>query len=105
MCARAMMACLLFTSVLACAPPAKRSGESSDTKPDRSYEDEDDKDAVSSKGKKWGGWRWKGKRGDCFYKFENKCFASKKGACQAAGCAEDDCRHSNSAPAKVQCAE
>lgn len=60
---------------------------------------------VSEEGKRWGGWRWKGKREDCFYVHRNQCFASLDEACRAAKCGKDDCVHDEAAPAKVSCDE
>ena len=60
---------------------------------------------VESEGKRWGGWRWKGKRGDCFFKHDNECFKSLEDACKSAGCGKDECKHDDSAPAKVSCPE
>ena len=60
--------------------------------------------AVSSTGKKWGGWRWKGKRDNCFYVHKNRCFDSKEKACKAARCKKNaTCVTDKSAPAKVSC--
>lgn len=64
---------------------------------------DDDDDEVSSKGKKWGGWRWKGKRNDCFFVYKNECFPTMKKACKRARCDADKCEHDDSAPAKVEC--
>lgn len=58
---------------------------------------------VSDEGKKWGGWRWKGKREDCFFVHENQCFATLADACRAAKCKKDECVHDEGAPAKVSC--
>lgn len=61
------------------------------------------KDDVSEKGKRWGGWRWKGNRDDCFFKFENRCFSKRKTACKAAGCDLDACTDNGGAPVVVGC--
>jgi hypothetical protein len=59
---------------------------------------------LSETGKKWGGWRWKGKRQECFYVVDNECFATKKSACRAAGCGPERCREKDgTAPVKVRC--
>lgn len=55
------------------------------------------------KGKKWGGWRWKGKRDDCFFKYKNRCFSKQADACKAAKCKKDACVMDKSAPAKISC--
>lgn len=60
---------------------------------------------VSEEGKSWGGWRWKGRRQDCFFLYKNRCFSSLKKACQAARCKREgaDCVYDDSAPAHVSC--
>lgn len=58
---------------------------------------------VSEEGKKWGGWRWKGKREDCFFMHKNQCFATLEEACRAAKCKKAECVHDEGAPAKVSC--
>ena len=62
-----------------------------------------DEEPVSEEGKKWGGWRWKGKRNNCFFKVENSCFDSLEGACKAAKCKKSECEHDDGAPATVSC--
>ena len=58
---------------------------------------------VSEDGKRWGGWRWKGKREDCFFVHDNQCFATLEEACKAAKCKMADCVQDDGAPAKVSC--
>lgn len=64
-----------------------------------------DEDAVSEEGKQWGGWRWKGKRAECYYVFNNRCFETRAAACKVASCGKADCRVKAGAPAKISCAE
>jgi hypothetical protein len=91
-----------------------KAAESSDKGSKRDKQDDEDRprrksyerseDDVSEKGKSWGGWRWKGKRDDCYYVVDNKCFAERKDACKAAcGKHKRRCRYSDSAPSKVSC--
>jgi hypothetical protein len=58
---------------------------------------------VAEQGKKWGGWRWKGRRQDCFFRVANECHSTLEEACKAAGCGKSDCVHDDGAPAKVSC--
>jgi len=58
---------------------------------------------VSEKGKQWGGWRWKGKRDDCFFVVGNRCFNDKAKACKAAKCSAKSCQITGGGPAKVTC--
>jgi hypothetical protein len=68
--------------------------------PPRTYEDEAGKD-------EYGGWRWKGKRRDCFFVVGNKCFAELDAACTAAKCKKKKktCRTEGGGPATVSCAK
>jgi hypothetical protein len=72
---------------------------------DRPRGGEDQETGVSETGKRWGGWRWKGKRARCYYMVENRCFESEAAACKAAGCAGKRCRTDDSAPVQVGCAK
>lgn len=58
---------------------------------------------VSEQGKQWKGWRWKGRRQDCFFLVGNECHSSLDEACKAARCKKSSCAHDDSAPAKVRC--
>ena len=58
---------------------------------------------ASDKGKKWGGWRYRGSRDECFYVVGRKCFATEAAACKAAGCGRGKCAVSGGGPANVKC--
>lgn len=60
-------------------------------------------DPVSEKGKAWGGWRWKGKRDDCFFVHKNRCFSRLNAACAYAKCDLAKCKHDDGAPATITC--
>jgi hypothetical protein len=53
-------------------------------------------------GKAWGGWRYQGKRDDCFYVVERECFATLAEACEATTC-EHGCDSRGAGPAIVHC--
>jgi hypothetical protein len=103
------MTTLVLLGALACG------GASSNTASDDDEASDDGGDASSSKkrkpmarpvseeGKSWGGWRWKGKREDCFFVHKNQCFATLEDACKAAKCKMADCVQDEGAPAKVSC--
>ena len=93
--ARDLLAALLLTSLLALGCGG---GQETPAQP------EGEEEELDSEGKSWGGWRWKGKRNDCFFLYKNECFASLKAACAKARCGEGQCGHDESAPAKVSCA-
>ena len=97
------MRCLVTLLLAACwlsACGAKEGDESTTPSGSETEEKVDPK-----KEKNWGGWRWKGKRQDCFFLYKNQCFDSRASACKAAGCGEDTCEHDDSAPAHVSCEE
>jgi hypothetical protein len=50
------------------------------------------------------GWRWKGKRRQCFFRYRNRCYDKLEVACAAAACSGgSECVHDESAPAVVSC--
>jgi hypothetical protein len=66
--------------------------------------DDGDGERVSKKGKKWGGWRYQGKRDDCFFLVKRKCYVSRADACAAARCGKKQCVVEGGGPASVRCA-
>lgn len=112
MLARAMLlTSLVALALTGCGSPGAGQGDTKDSDDEVSdYASErpkrgrvKDKDDVSEKGKKWGGWRWKGERDNCVYVYDNKCFAEKKAACKAAGCEGGACLEKRGAPSKIKC--
>lgn len=87
----------------ASSKPGDKASTSSSTTTATAAEPEKDRGTLDPRGKSWGGWRWKGKRDNCFYLVDNQCFDDREAACQAAGCEADDCRTDRGAPAKVSC--
>lgn len=98
---RALTALLFSVSlVFACGGGQDTSSTSSK---DQTADKDGEEEEVSSKGKKWGGWRWKGKRNDCFFVVDNECFAKLKKACRKAKCGKAGCEQDDGAPAEVTC--
>jgi len=64
---------------------------------------EADADPVSGKGKKWGGWRYQGKRDDCFFLVKRRCYTERAAACEAARCGKKQCVLDGAGPARVRC--
>lgn len=62
-----------------------------------------DDDGPSAKGKKWGGWRYQGRRDDCFFLVKRKCFDKRDDACAAARCGQKQCVIEGGGPATVRC--
>lgn len=53
---------------------------------------------------KWGKWRYRGDRNNCFYVVGARCFKTKNSACQAARCkAPKSCNYEGAGPATVSC--
>ncbi len=93
-----------FGAVLGCGSTQKTPAEKEDKKEKKpKKERKEEKNAVSEKGKSWGGWRWKGDRDDCFYVHDNQCYAKEKAACKAADCGKGKCVVRKGAPSKVTC--
>lgn len=91
---------IAFLALTSCGGGASETSDSSSAdegKPARGEK------PVPEQGKKWSGWRWKGKRQDCFFKVGNECHSSLEAACKAAGCGKSSCVHDDSAPARVSC--
>ncbi len=105
MLARAILSSFMLLLIASCGPAPQKDASSpaepAEKKPRRSTYEE--KEAVSEKGKQWGGWRWEGKREDCFYTVKRKCFVKKADACEAAGCSGKQCTGDSSAPVKISC--
>ena len=80
---RPVVLSLLFA--LACGTPAgpggsgKTAAERARTEHAASGEDD-----PSDQGKKWGGWRYRGSRDECFYVVGRSCFKDLDDACKAA---------------------
>lgn len=58
---------------------------------------------VSDQGKKWGGWRYQGRRDDCFFLVKRRCFDKRADACAAARCGTRQCVVEGGGPATVRC--
>lgn len=62
-----------------------------------------DPEPVSEEGKRWGGWRWRGKRDTCFFVYKNRCYTEKRKACAVAGCGKGKCAYRGGGPAEIYC--
>jgi len=91
--------------------PAACGGGGSETEADtasRAQQEEDDSKAPDYQGTddsvNRSGWRWKGKRKQCFFRYSNRCYDKLEVACRAAACGGgSECVHDASAPAVVSC--
>jgi hypothetical protein len=93
---------VLGVAALACAGSSTDKKKSEGSTPITKVPPQDDED-VDGKDKEWGGWRWRGKRDDCYFVHKNKCFDDEKKACKAAGCSLKECELEGGGPAKVSC--
>lgn len=58
----------------------------------------------SQNSRKWGGWRYKGDRNDCFFVVGRQCFKTEAQACAAARCTgKKKCSSSGAGPATIAC--
>ena len=57
---------------------------------------------ADENGGKWGGWRYKGDRNDCFFVVGRNCFKTEKAACNATKC-PSECKVVGGGPAQVSC--
>ncbi len=62
-----------------------------------------DPEPVDETGKRWGGWRWRGKRDSCFFVYKNRCYSDKSRACAVAKCGPRKCKHKGGGPAEIYC--
>ena len=105
----AILAVGLVLAVVACGGGGSTGDDTAE--PSRKVDDsagkgvDDGEDNVSGEGKDWGGWRWKGKRDDCFFVYDNACFNDRDAACKKAGCAKKgkSCKDTGGGPAEVSC--
>ena len=61
-------------------------------------------DRPGDRGKGGSGWRWRGSRSECFFRYRNRCFTELQAACRAAKCDDSRCKHDESVPSVVTCA-
>jgi hypothetical protein len=98
---------LVFVLLTAALLPAACGGGGAAT--ETASEPEVDDEALAeveparADGAEWSGWRWKGKRQECFFRYRNRCFDNLAAACRAAGCQESRCSRDDGAPAVVRC--
>lgn len=97
---------LLALALAACGGAASEpSGGGSTARAEPDDEDGPTADRPGDRGKGGGGWRWKGARSECFFRHRNRCFTELQAACRAAKCDEARCKHDESVPSVVTCAQ
>ena len=95
------LALLLSGAVLAAACGGSGSASSETAEPAGTEPDDEPlDDGVNAERS---GWRWKGKRGECFFRVGNHCYSKLEAACRAARCSESRCAHDDGVPAVVTC--
>jgi hypothetical protein len=93
------LALILFGALL----PAACGGGNASSDTAQQARAEPEEEPVDEAGKEWNGWRWKGKRGECFFRFGNNCYSKLEAACRAARCEGSRCGHDDGVPAVVSC--
>lgn len=93
---------LLFALLTAFLPAACGGGAATETAAAPAVEEEPP-EPLSDEGKSWNGWRWKGKRQECFFRHRNRCYDKLEDACRAAGCEGEQCAHDDAVPSVVSC--
>ena len=94
---------LLVTLLIACG------SSQSDVKEPRTAKEKQIQEArasgeVDAQNSKWGGWRYQGDRGDCFYVFGRRCYKTEVAACKAARCkSATKCTPVGAGPATITC--
>jgi hypothetical protein len=102
--ARLVVAVLLFSGACGESPGGKGAkGPQTAAARAQAEKAESNETAVDDTGKKWGGWRYQGRRDDCFFLVGRKCFDSRADACTAARCAKNQCVVDGGGPATVRC--
>lgn len=103
--ARLVVAVLLFSGACGESPGTTKGAKRPQTAAARAKAEKADanEEKVDGAGKKWGGWRYQGRRDDCFFLVGRKCFDSRDDACTAARCGKKKCVVSGGGPATVRC--
>jgi len=106
----ALLLVVALTATVGCGdttPPARdpATGKRPQTAAERARaEHVDDDQPVTADGKKWGGWRYRGRRDTCYYVVGRRCFDKRADACAAARCGnQQQCVVEGGGPARVSC--
>ena len=89
--------------VLGCGAPKKVRSDEPQTAKEKQRKEAAAKGELDSAGGKWGGWRYTGDRGECFYVIGRRCFKTEAAACTAARCGKRKCETTGGGPATVSC--
>jgi hypothetical protein len=74
------------------------------TAAEKQRRDAEKKGEADASGGKWGGWRYKGDRNDCFFVVGRTCYKTEKAACNAARCkTAAACTSTGGGPVTVSC--
>jgi len=95
---------LSLLAVLAISCGGARPGDEPTTAKEKQRREARSDDAPQG-AKKWGGWRYKGERKECFYSLSGHCFKTEEAACAVAKCAgkKPKCFSTGGGPAIVSC--
>ncbi len=85
------------------ATPTKSSGPKTAAEKQREEFEAQGGDEGGGSGK-WGAWKYKGERDDCFYVLGAECFKTEEAACKAAACKDGlTCSTTGGGPVVVEC--
>lgn len=102
---RVLAVSLLLVTAVACGSP-KPDPDEPTTAAEKQRRDAIKNGEIDSDGGKWGGWKYKGDRADCFFVVGRNCYKTEKAACNAAKCkTEAACVVEGGGPAQVSCAK
>jgi hypothetical protein len=105
LCTRSLGWLVALGLVVGCGATTKVSSDEPQTAKEKQRRDAEAKGELEKPGGKWGGWRYTGDRGECFYVIGRRCFKTQAAACSAAKCGKKKCDVTGGGPAAVSCAK
>jgi hypothetical protein len=95
---------LALLVVLGCGGPSAVDADEPQTAKEKQELEASESDDPKSTPNKWGGWKYKGARDDCYFVVGRTCFKTEKEACTAARCrSPKKCEVVGGGPATVSC--
>ncbi|MBX3155726.1 MAG: hypothetical protein KF773_06990 [Deltaproteobacteria bacterium] len=96
------VALIAAAACAACGGSSSSANEPQTAKEKQALEAQEE--GTSQNSRKWGGWRYKGDRTDCFFVVGRQCFKTEAQACAAARCpGKKKCTSSGAGPATIAC--
>jgi hypothetical protein len=100
---RTILVVFLVGTVVAACGGGSSTGDPQTAKEKQALEAKEE--GSGQPGQKWGGWRYKGDRNDCFFVFGRQCYKTEAQACAAAKCKapKKKCDVAGAGPATITC--